>query len=235
MMTEKVLIMSDDLAVTDTLKMYLEAEGLLVDAFKDQNEGLKRYEKEKHDLVIIDMALDDCDIIKLTARIREIKSTSIVMITPEDKQKGIALEIVRNAKGKLGISNIDELLSLVGQQYRQYVRSMCKREKDGIYFCGDLVVDLLEKKIYVKREEQEVSELTVKLLIYLIQNEEEYMSKKEIYQAVWNNPVSENDSTVMAHIRNLRKAINDGDISNSKYIHTKRGVGYMFQCTCCDD
>ena len=48
---------------------------------------------------------------------------------------------------------------------------------------------------------------------------------------MWNNPVSQNDSTVMAHIRNLRRELGDNDVSNPQYIHTKRGVGYMFKCT----
>ena len=235
MKTEKVLILSDDLAVTDTLKMYLEAEGLRVDAVNDKFEGFKKYVEKEHDLVIIDMALDDCDIIQFSGKIRDIKDAVIIILTPEDKQKGIVLEIVEEATGEIDIENIDELLSLVNQQYYQYKRSRCKREENGIYICGDLAVDLEQEKIYVNGVEQEASELTVKLLIYLIRNEETYKSKKEIYQTVWNNPVSENDSTVMAHIRNLRKTIDDNDISDPKYIHTKRGVGYMFKCSCCDD
>ncbi|MFP4456554.1 MAG: winged-helix domain-containing protein [Clostridia bacterium] len=234
MKADKVLILSDDLAVTDTLKMYLEAERLKVDVLDDKFKGLQKYKEEEHDLVIIDMELDDCDIIQFSSNVRNIKDAVIIILTPEDKQKGIVLEVVQKATGKFDIENIDELLSLVNQQYYQHKRNQCQREENGIYFCDELAVDLVQEKIYVKGEEQEASDLTVKLLIYLIKNEETYKSKKEIYQTVWNNPASENDSTVMAHIRNLRKAIDDNDIANPKYIHTKRGVGYMFKCSCCD-
>ena len=234
MKADKVLILSDDLAVTDTLRMYLEAEGLKVDALDDKYKGFEKYIDEEHDLVIIDMDLDDCDIIQFSDNVRKIKDAVIIILTPEDKQKGIVLEVVKKATGKYDIENIDELLSLVNQQYYQYKRNQCQREENGIYYCGELAVDLEEEKIYLEGEEQEASDLTVKLLIYLIRNEETYKSKKEIYQTVWNNPVSENDSTVMAHIRNLRKTIDDNDISEPKYIHTKRGVGYMFKCSVCD-
>jgi two-component system response regulator VicR len=234
MITNRVLILSDDLAVTDTLKMYLEAEGLLVDACDNKEDGLRMHEEHQHDLVIVDMALDDCDIIEFSGIVREVQDTVVIILTPEDKQLGIALEVVKKAKDELEIKNIDELLFLIDEQFRKHVKYKCNREENGVYHCGDLKVDMNESKIYIRDELRDVSELTVKLLVYLVKNQESYQSKKEIYQKVWNNPVSENDSTVMAHIRNLRKALEDDDVANPKYIHTKRGVGYMFKCDCCE-
>ncbi len=234
-MAYEVLIFSDDLAVTDTLSMHLEAEGMLVDVTDNRLLGYENFEKKKQDLVVIDMTLSDCDIIQMSRRIREIRSdTVIVILTPEDKQKGIALELFENAAGEMDINNVDELLALVGQHYWNYQQSQCNREVNGIYSCGELVVDMVEEKIYLNREEQKASELTVKLLIYLIRNADTYKSKRDIYQTVWNNPASENDSTVMAHIRALRKVLGDTDVMVPKYIHTKRGVGYMFRCDCCE-
>ncbi len=235
MITNRVLILSDDLAVTDTLRMYLEAEGLRVDSIDRKDKGLAMYEEYQHDLVIIDMTLGDCDIIDFSARVKEFKDTIVMILTPEDKQKGIALEVVKKAKDQIEIKNIDELMFIIEEQLRKHVKSICHRQENGIYICGDLRVDMNDLKIFVNEEERDVSELTIKLLVFLIKNQESYQSKKEIYQKVWNNPVSENDSTVMAHIRNLRKALDDDDVTNPKYIHTKRGVGYMFKCSCCED
>ena len=227
---KKVLIISSDQAIKELLKMHLEAEGCLVDVTDKSCVGKALYNDKLHDLIVIDMATSDCDCIELAGCIREVKDTKIVFLTEEDKQHGVSLDIVMDSANKINIRNIEQLMDIVAEQFNLHKRKVIQKQEKGLYTCGDFLLNINEKKAYIGDRELRLSEMAMNLLIYMVLNEENYISKKELYQKVWNNPVSQNDSTVMAHIRNLRRELGDNDVANPLYIHTKRGVGYMFKC-----
>ena len=227
---KKVLIVSSDQSIKELLKMHLEAEGCLVDVAENSCAGKSLYKDKLHDLIVLDMATTDCDCIELAGCIREIKDTKIVFLTEEDKQHGVYLDIVMDNANNLDIRNIDQLMDIVAEQFNLHKRQVIQKQEKGQYSCGDFRLNIANKRAYIKERELKLSDMAMNLLIYMVLNEGNYISKKELYQKVWNNPVSQNDSTVMAHIRNLRRELRDNDVAKPLYIHTKRGVGYMFKC-----
>ena len=75
-----------------------------------------------------------------------------------------------------------------------------------------------------------VLELSAKeflLLCHLMENPGRVFTKRQLYQAVWNEDTYYDDNTVMVHISHLRSKI-ETDPKNPNYIQTVRGIGYRF-------
>ena len=93
--------------------------------------------------------------------------------------------------------------------------------------CGDLVI--YKHAHRVTRQSQEVY-LTPKefdILYFLAKNRGEIFTKKQIYQAVWDDDYLLDDSNIMAFIRKLRKKI-EPNPDDPIYILTIWGIGYKF-------
>ena len=65
------------------------------------------------------------------------------------------------------------------------------------------------------------------MLIYLAHNQGRIVTKKQIYEAVWQEAYIYDDSNIMAIISRLRKKL-EPDSGNLKYIQTVKGIGYRF-------
>lgn len=68
--------------------------------------------------------------------------------------------------------------------------------------------------------------LEFKLLVYLIENRNKVISKKQIFENVWQDKFT-GDGTLNVHIRKLREAI-ENNPNDPEYIITVWGDGYKF-------
>jgi DNA-binding response OmpR family regulator len=66
------------------------------------------------------------------------------------------------------------------------------------------------------------------MLGYLMRNADRVVTKKQIFENVWEAEWFSDDGTVMVHISNLRDKIED-DSRNPQYLKTIRGLGYKFE------
>ena len=86
---ERVLIVEDDIGISDVYKEYLETEGCLsVDVAKDGKEGLAKIKAEKYDLVLLDIVMPKLDGIgaNILLRIIYIMLNSIKMLAVPDRR-----------------------------------------------------------------------------------------------------------------------------------------------------
>ena len=78
---EKVLIVEDDIGISDVYKEYLETEGCLsVDVAKDGKEGLAKIKAEKYDLVLLDIVMPKLDGIGVLRELKKLKSKMPVIL-----------------------------------------------------------------------------------------------------------------------------------------------------------
>jgi DNA-binding response OmpR family regulator len=68
------------------------------------------------------------------------------------------------------------------------------------------------------------------LLKYLMENKERVFTKKQLYNAVWDDDYYYDDNTVMVHISRIRNKV-EADPQNPEYIKTIRGIGYKLHKT----
>ena len=92
---------------------------------------------------------------------------------------------------------------------------------------GDLTIRPKERRVLCNTQEISLTPKEYDILLFLVKNRGEVLTKEQIYQAVWDSEYLLDDSNIMAFIRKLRKKI-EPNPDAPIYILTIWGIGYKF-------
>ncbi len=215
---QKVLIVEDDDAILNLIRVNLAAEGYLCACAADGKTAADRLENETFDLILLDIMLPEINGYELLEYIRP-TGTPVIFLSAksgvDDRIRGL----------KLGADDyiakpfqIGELLARVEALLRR-----CGRHSRRLIF-ADVEIDLPSRT--VRKAGQEV-ELTVKefdLLVELIQNKNVALYRERLYEKVWGEPYMGDTRTLDSHIQRLRRKL-DWD----RYIRTVFRIGYRLE------
>jgi two-component system alkaline phosphatase synthesis response regulator PhoP len=224
----KILIVDDEPDILEFLKYNLQKEGFQVIVASDGEEGIAAAERERPDLIILDIMMPKLDGVEVCRQLRsrpEFDKTLIAFLTAreEDYSQIAALEnggddyITKPIRPRVLISRIRALL-------RRSDRQDTEEEEEGSKFrIGDLVVD--KARVSVERNGQliELAKKEFELLNLLISKPGKVFTREEIFNKVWGTDVIVGNRTIDVHIRKLREKIGDD------YIRTIKGIGYKFE------
>lgn len=226
----KVLVADDEKEIRDLLKKYLQREMYEVDVAADGEEALRLFDKNKYNLIILDIMMPKIDGIEVCRRLRNKTNIPILMLTAKDQEIDKVLGLSIGADDYITKPfSINELIARIKAHMRRFLvlgsdSNACL--KTLIRF-KNLTIDL--NKYTVTKSEQEIS-LTAKefeLLKFLSSHPEQVFTKTQIFRNVWGSEYIEDDNTVMVHIRKLRTKI-ENDPANPEFIQTVWGIGYKF-------
>jgi two-component system alkaline phosphatase synthesis response regulator PhoP len=229
-MYEKILVVDDEEHIVELLKYNLEANGYAIKPTYSGREALNMAEKEKFDLIILDLMLPEIDGIEVCKRLKENSDTAnvpIIMLTAKSGEidKVLGLEIGADDYITKPFS-VRELLARV----RALLRRVSKKTeiKGKVIIDKRIIIDLDKHEVY---KDDKLVDLTLKefeLLKVLLESKGKVFSRDMLLNMIWGYDYFGETRTVDVHIRNLRKKIEDDD-KNPKYIETVRGVGYKFK------
>ena len=189
---------------------------------EDGARALDVYEREKPDLVILDVMMPGLDGFQVCRRLRERGATEPVIFLSakgDIVDKGVGFD----AGGDdylVKPFDFDELMARV----RAMVRRGGERAS-SVMTSGDLMLDSASR--YVERGGKEIS-LTAKefdILEYLMQNEGKVLSRDKLSNHIWNYDYDGGSNVIDVYVHHLRKKIDDG--FDEKKIITVKGAGYM--------
>ena len=227
-MSQKILIVDDEPLLVKGLKYGLEQDGYTTEAAYDGKKALELQEKEKFDLIILDLMLPEIDGLEVCKKIREKSDVPIIMLTAkgEDMNKILGLEYGADDYMTKPF-NILELKARIKAILR---RSSNKEAKlgDQIIYVDDFIINTLGRKVTVNGKEINLTAKEFDLLILLATNPGKVFTREELLEIIWGYEYFGDLRTVDVHIRRLREKIETED---DKYIITKRGVGYYFRRT----
>lgn len=222
----KILIVDDEPDIIEFLRYNLIKEGFSVCFAYDGEEGLRVAERERPDLIILDIMMPRMDGVEVCRQLRskpEFDKTLITFLTAreEDYSQIAALEvggddyITKPIRPRVFISRIKALL-----------RRTDRGENDGtahLLKIGDLVID--REKVTVQKNDEiiELAKKEFELLNLLVTKPGKVFSREEIFNKVWGADVIVGNRTIDVHIRKLREKIGDD------YIKTIKGIGYKFE------
>lgn len=111
------------------------------------------------------------------------------------------------------------------RRYQVY-RGKKVQEKSTVYRRYNIEIREDDNEVYVDGEPVELTDTEYGMLVLMMKNEKQIFSAQHLYEAVWKEPYYYGaNNTVMVHIRNLRKKIEE-DPQNPKRIRTIWGKGY---------
>jgi DNA-binding response OmpR family regulator len=222
-----ILIVEDDPAVRDVLKIALEREGMLVEAVGDGETALKRFRSlDALDLVVLDIMLPDIDGITLCQEFRRSSDVPIIMLTAREGERNVVLGLEVGADDYvIKPASPAEVVSRVRANLRR--RRIDAQAANLKYEFGDLVVDLSRRQVWVHGERVDLTATEFEILRFLAAHPGWVYSRQQIMQQLWDGNFYGETRSADVHIQRIRKKI-EPDPRNPRYIHTVRGMGYRF-------
>ncbi|MDE6613324.1 MAG: response regulator transcription factor [Clostridia bacterium] len=216
------LIIDDEKVLADSTAEYFNLFGVNTYAVYGA-EGCREFFKDNTaELILLDINLGDGSGFELCKELRGTTNIPILFISARtsDDDKIVALNIGGDDYVQKPYS-LGVLLAKVKAVLKRFGLSEIKGYSDGY-----LTVDFAAKQVKAKGSAVKLTSLEFKLLAYLIENEGKVISKKELFEKVWEDKFT-GDGTLNVHIRRLREAI-ESNPNEPKYIVTVWGDGYKF-------
>ena len=222
-----VLVCDDDREIVEAIEIYLSQEGYKVLKAYDGEEALKVLDREKVDLLIIDVMMPKLDGIRATLKIREKKNMPIIILSAksEDADKILGLNIGADDYICKPFNPL-ELVARVKSNLRRYTSlGSLTGENKAIYQVGGLILNDDIKQVTVDDEPVKMTPIEYNILLLLMKNQGRVFSINQIYESIWNEDAIGADNTVAVHIRHIREKI-EINPKEPRYLKVVWGVGY---------
>ena len=222
-----VLVCDDDREIVEAIEIYLSQEGYKVLKAYDGEEALKVLDREKVDLLIIDVMMPKLDGIRATLKIREKKNMPIIILSAksEDADKILGLNVGADDYMTKPFNPL-ELTARVKSQLRRYTQlgSTIDKSNQAVYAVGGLSIDDEQKEVTVDGEPVRLTPIEYNILLLLVKNQGKVFSIDQIYESIWNEDAIGVDNTVAVHIRHIREKI-EINPKEPRYLKVVWGVG----------
>lgn len=223
----QILVVEDDKRISSFLVKGLEEQGYLVTLCASAEEYVERYSNLDWDLMILDIMLPGMDGMQLvqTLRYRK-KQVPILMLSALNSVEDKVSALDYGADDYLTKPfHFEELLSRIKALSRRRTYQQQQVEHTEQIF-GNLCIDVDKYEVSLSGNKLDLSPREYKLLVYLVKNKDKPVSRFQILNAVWGINFDNHSNVVDVYISYLRNKLEkDGE----KYIHTVKGVGYVFK------
>ena len=208
-----------------SLKDEFESNGYQVFIAENGREGLIIAEKQKPDLIILDIMLPVMDGYEVCKKLRmEGNHTPIIMLTVKNKEidKVLGLELGADdyVTKPFSVRELSARVKTIFRRLEEYsteIQSFC---------LGETELDFKKYEAIKKGNKIDFTPLEFQVLQLFVKKKGQVITRDEILEEVWgeqNMVISLR--TIDSHIANIRKKLED-DPANPKYILNIRGVGY---------
>ena len=221
----RVLVVEDDKGTSRFLKKGLTETGYVVDTVFDGEEGIYLATTQTYDIVILDVMLPEANGFEVLKAIRKKdKAVPVVFLTARDEKDDVIHGLELGADDYLVKPfAFAELLARI----KAVVRRGRKDSEVSKVVAGNLILNLIDRTVEKDGKIIELSGKEFQLLEYLMRNEGQILTRTMILENVWGYDFDTSSNIIDVHINRLRSKIEKGFPEN--YIHTIKGVGYVFK------
>ncbi|MGD1822798.1 MAG: response regulator transcription factor [Pleomorphochaeta sp.] len=224
-MQAKVLIIEDEVELSQLETLYLNKEGIETISVESAEEGLEQLKKNNFDLILLDINLPGIDGFEFLTNIRRDSQIPVIIVSAREADEDIIMG--------LGIG-ADEFVvkPFAPKVLVARVRAILRRQKqdtksnyDSIFFDDYEIIN----DNYCLKKNGEIIALPIKefeILSFLAINAGTVYSTQELYTNIWKQEFGDINA-VTVYIQRIRKKI-EVDYSNPQYIKTIRSKGYYF-------
>lgn len=216
---KKILLLEDDKNLNYGIALKLRKEGYEVLSAFCLKQARELFSEHPVDLIISDITLGDENGMDFCREIREQSSVYIIFLTAMDSEIDMVNAYDIGADDYM--VKPFSLLVLVSKVHA-LMRRIDGSDRSGI-LSGDIHVSYTEMKAYKSREALSLSKTELRLLLYMMENAKQIVSKEQILEYVWDVEgqfVDEN--TVPVNISRLKRKV------GNEYIQNVRGMGYIW-------
>ena len=223
---QKILVVEDDVKIARFIELELQHEGFTVETAHDGRTGLEKALEGEFDLLILDIMLPGLNGMEVCRRIRLNSNIPIVMLTAKDDTMDKVMGLDFGADDYMTKPfAIEELLARIRRIFRKNAQQ--PTAPTNTFVSGKLKIDYNQYTAYYDQNPIELTKTEFDLLHYLAENRNIALTREQILDKVWGYDYFGETKIVDVYIRYLRSKIDD--CYQAKFIHTVRGVGYLFK------
>jgi two-component system, OmpR family, copper resistance phosphate regulon response regulator CusR len=220
----RILIVEDQVRHLDSLRRGLEAEGYDVTAASTGEQGLELATQLEVDVIVLDLMLPGRDGMSILRELRSGGCTKPILILT-------ARDALEDRIEGLDSGGDDYLVKpFAFAEFLARLRALLRRDRRGRDFvlqAGDLVMDLVGRRVTRSGTELELTRRESELLEYLLRHKNEAVTRDMIAQDVWKERTGAMTRIIDVYINALRKKVDRG--GPTSMIQTVRGVGYVLR------
>lgn len=224
----RVLIIEDDRAVREGLRLALRRQGHEVAAAVTGEDGLERMRSFRPDAVVLDLMLPGMPGLEVCRRIRAHDQVPIIMATArgDDTDVVVGLEagaddyVVKPVRARVLDARIRAVLRRMGDPPAGHGAPRPEHH-------GDLTVDRAGLTVTHQGRPVALAPSELRLLLTLSASPGQVFSRQQLLEAVWEHSYHADARLVDACVKRLRAKIGESS-ERPRYVHTVRGFGYRF-------
>ena len=223
----RILLVDDEVELTDSLSRVLTREGYSVDVAYDGAAGMALALPGDYQLLILDWMLPVQSGLEICQQIRShLDRTPVLFLTAKDTLDDRVLGLDAGADDYLVKPfELRELLARVRALLRRGNAGMSSPETGRLRF-ADLELDWENQVGDRNGRLIELSEKECQLLMYLMRHPARVLTHEQLYQQLWSQSEQPNSNVLAAQIRLLRRKLEHP--GETRLIHTVYGKGYRF-------
>ncbi len=223
-----ILIVDDEVKITEVVKSYLENSGYLTACAYDGKNAMSLFEKCSPVLIILDLMLPDMTGEDICREIRKKSRVPIIMLTAKVEDADII--------NGLGIGADDyltkpfspkQLVARVEAVLRRVSSEAIPLTNEFSFHDGDLVIDGLRHEIRKNGQFVALTPNEYKILVTMSKYPSKVFTREELIELALGDDYDGFDRVIDTHIKNIRQKLCD-DGRAPRYILTVHGTGYRF-------
>lgn len=224
----RILIIDDDKTLCALLQRSVLSEHMAADCCFSGKDGLAALAANAYQLIVLDVMMPGMDGFETMARIREGSSVPILMLTAKSDSSSKVRGLRAGADDYLTKPfDVEEFLARVVSLLRRSTHFRAIDSALGKLSYKGLEINLDEHSATTEKGTVELSGKEFDLLLYLAHNQGKILTKKQIYETVWQEEYCFDDANIMVMISKLRKKI-EPEAGGAPIIQTVKGIGYRF-------
>ena len=222
----KILLVEDEVALSEPLTFLLEKEGYEIIVAEDGTAALELFAKHSPDLVLLDLMLPGIPGTEVCRTIRLSSQTPIIMLTAKDSEidKVVGLELGADDYVTKPYSS-RELLARVRAVLRRNHTEV--EETSSVMDIAGIRLDADRHTLHVQGTLVATPLKEFELLEYLMSNAGRVLTRGQLIDRVWGSDYYGDTKTLDVHIKRLRSKI-EADPAEPVHLVTVRGLGYRF-------
>lgn len=226
-MNEKILIVDDEEAIVDLIKMELEFEGYQVETAYDGEAAVEKAKTVHPDLIVLDIMLPKMNGYDVCRTLTPIMDVPIILLTAKTDiiDKVLGLELGADDYLTKPFDN-RELLARIKAHLRRAKKSPVSAKAESVITNGPLTIIADERSVELNGEEIHLTPKEFDLLYLLASNLEQVFPRDVLLEKIWGYDYFGDTRTVDMHVQRIRRKI---DSQPNKFIQTVFGIGYKMR------
>jgi DNA-binding response OmpR family regulator len=226
--TNKILVVDDDVELCELVQQYLGSQGFHVDAVHDGTAGVSESLSNAYDLVILDVMLPGIRGFEALRQIRAKSSVPVVMLTAhgEDVDRIVGLEIGADDYMPKPF-NPRELAARIHAVLRRTAGTTREGKAQSVFALGDIRLDMLSRTAYQKDRQVELTSAEFELLTQFLKAPGQVLAREDLVKNALGRESEPADRSLDVHISNLRRKLGFAE-DGAERIRAIRNVGYVY-------